>query len=60
MTPTKSRGIHRMSADLDMDIWDGIIEAANAAGVKPIHLLRTWLAERVAAERAAKKTKRAG
>lgn len=54
-----AKGVHRTAFDIPIDLWNELVKLANATGQKPTTLVRQWIAERLEAETAAKKTKRA-
>lgn len=58
-SPPPVKGVHRTAFDLPVDLWNDLVRLAAASGVKPTSLVRTWLAERIEAEAAAKKKRAA-
>ena len=43
----RSKGVYRLTADLPIDIWKALQSRAKREGVKPVHLIRKWLAEKL-------------
>lgn len=47
----RNKGVYRLTADLPIDLWKALQARAKRDGVKPIHLIRKWLVERLEQEK---------